>query len=601
MTAEEQRCGMLCRLGDAPKSTLKSTAAAASIVATSSPPLSCVIKVQSSDWQLNEVNADGDVVTLLRCPRPRWRKVKRAKTYLVEDDSAENFSDPSKSFTPRTQNHGVYMRQLGKVTEQNPLLHFTMYRDSHSTLSVRNRMRYEVGIDESATEFGSELGGFGCVTQEGVAVGVSADMIAHASRLDNIHPLVFDPLRTCSLEALTTLRRPPRGNLFRMVLRCVEGTPEEIESKLRRLSEGGAINYFDLGRFQATSNHSHEIAAYAATGDFYHAVSYVLQSMAERNALHYDCYLKHVNAEKGIELTFLREWLAQAVKLKSDAKTVQFLKQLVAACANGEVSQSSLAAVWRSVPHHPSVYFHSGAEFVWNAMASQRLMTHGLRVVPGDIVQQKVRAREGQLGHLAHMGEAPSYRNVSSHQEASLYSIEDVVLPVPYADRSHSLTLFPTANGSSRGDYERFASAHRLGYLFDPPSDVLGCLQEDTPVRRCVDGYRPLVVLPQTLRFSVLHDPNSFAALKSDHFLFQERAPLNVCSSLDTHRIREPCVYNVSERFVEKMQPILQARRRHEHSVVVQGFLPRGSHPSVLLREAFEISHGSFSDLLEPS
>lgn len=635
VATEEARCGQLCKLHTiaTPEATnaQKIPPQQHQLVKRQRDLIKCVIKAQSSDFQLNEVDADGNIAVLHRAPRGRWRKVDRNQTFLVEDDSKEAFDDPSKSFSPRTMNSGKYVRRLGRVPERTPVLHFAMFRDSYTVPAVMNRLQYETRIQSDAVTFASGHSGFGCVTQHGTAIGVSEELLPHASRHYNLHALVFDPVRMCPLSDLPALHRPHRGNFFRLMLRCVQGSPAAIEEALQSIATFGFVNYFDVGRFTIASNHAHEIAAYASVSDFFHAVSFSVQSLAEQLPIHRSHFLTYLNASDATAAkAALERWASAAKSYKLDQRTVKFLEKLASVTDFSENSVE-LRNVWELHPHALSMR-NSGAEFVWNAMASQRLLNHGLRVVVGDVVRVCSRTGRplsstvgggehgGMPSFLSHMeASIESFRRIDSSEDAKGFHISDVVLPIPYpgvADRqqqqaatelSTNRLMFPLARGVTRDDFVKFASLHRLDYLFDAAPAVTAVLDDFQQLRRVGLGttpYRSLVSKPETLRYRVMHDPNSFAALKSDLFMLQERLPLQIISELDEQRIREPTVYNHSEAFAERMSSIRKLGGRAvsgEHSVVITGFLPRATDLSVMLREAFDVHHATYSDLLEPS
>lgn len=646
IATEEQRCGMLLTLRELHQRSVASTTSPSSKGALSLervvPRLPCVIKAQSSDWQFNEVQSNGRVASLQRVPKARWTKVARRETVLIEQDSNEQFGDPSKSFAPRTQNHGTYTRRKCRVPEETPVAVYSVYRDSYALSSIKHRMRYELGVSDDATTFDCEQSGFGCVTQSGYSVGVALDMLPHASRLYNILPIVFDPIRMVPLESVAHTHAS-RGCFFRMVLRCVRGTECDIRAAMESLSAIGFVNYFDASRFMITSNHTHEIAAYATTGDYHRAVALWLQCLAERNSFHHKQYLQYLNAiDSSSSHAMLVRWAREAKAVRVDRPTQQLLNKISTALSPNSTDASvlhTLQEVFNELPFRRGI-LQSGAEFIWNAMASQRLVMHGLRVVVGDVVRvahkrcdvlsdvdEYLRANSPELTATY------EYKLVASAEEAKQFTMEDVVLPVPHAAfafqeaQTQSATqVFPQVAGVTYDDFKAFGAQHRLQYLFQRSrsgeTTTHLCNNEElsrgdvTVLTRPSMWYRPLIARPELLRYQTLRDPNSFTALKSDLFMLQERKPLNVFSTIDANRIREPCVYNVSERFAETMKPIVASSaeelRRYRDSgkwvegtdlfsVVVTGFLPHSTDATTMLREAFDAKHATFYDLLEPS
>ena len=94
-------------------------------------------------------------------------------------------------------------------------------------------------------------------------------------------------------------------------------------------------------------------------------------------------------------------------------------------------------------------------------------------------------------------------------------------------------------------------------------------------------------------------DPNSLTVLKTDLFIRQERqSPL--VGLAGSGRVRRPSELNVSDRFRERMQPVIMRPGAGRASVALSFHLPAGAHPTVMLREAFDVRHAQFHDLLTP-
>ncbi|KAH8613038.1 hypothetical protein ERJ75_000824800 [Trypanosoma vivax] len=576
---EEKAAGLFVRLREACASSLGTCS-------RECKPLVAVVKAQPSDFQVNEVDALGRCAVLEKCAKGRWKKVSRQKTILVEDDSRTPFSDPSKTFSPRVQSYGEYVRLAGRLPRDTPVLHFVVYRDFHSLGAVENRLRYVLGLQRDCIVLQEPPGGsFGCVTQHGLCIGVTKELLLHASRHYNTHPLVFDPREYRDADSLAAPVQRPRGNHYRILLRCVEGDKEQVSHLLKTTSDQGFINYFGIEHFGVGTNRLFDMASLAARGEYRQAIGSLLHCVAECNVVHHEHYLRYLNAHPSTLAGVAQSWAGAAKHMRAHKWVVDLLQGLAAYHAEPKTEDvTRLGELWKKLPMHDQIK-RSAAEFVWNAMASQRVISHGLRVREGDVVRLHRPVDGSMLPGSVHN----LYHVVSrAEEEQGAFHITDVVLPVPYGIAACEQSLFPQLTPLDRDLYREFAEKHHLEFLF---SDSLS-----PPLYGSLEFYRPLVVKPDHLQLAVLHDPNSFTSLKSDLFMMQERRPVQAGEMDYTARVREPCVYNVSERFVEKMEPVLKAHSG-PYTVVLSFFLPDGASPLVMLRESFSLHYASFQDM----
>nr|CCC95225.1 conserved hypothetical protein [Trypanosoma congolense IL3000] len=551
-----------------------------------------VVKAQSSDFQVNEVDAFGTVAVLKKAVKGRWRKISRQKTILVEDDSRTPFSDPSKSFSPRVQSYGEYMRVVGKLPRDTPVIRFVLYRDSHSLNSIENRLGYVLSLQPDCIFLRDVPGGsLGCITQHGVCIGVTKELLPHASRHYNLHPLIFDPHEYHGSDMLGKLLMASNGHHHRILLRCVEGNQDTLNPLMKALCERGFINYFWMDRFGVGTNRLFDMAVLASRGDFHRSLGALLHTVAECDNVHYNYFLRYMNADPTTVAGISKDWAAAAKHMRSQRWLVQLLKGLEEYHEDAnhrDGAETRLGELWNGLPISGRAR-RSAAEFVWNAMASQRLISKGLSVAEGDIVRVRAHHRQPLSALKASPTGGNEYHLVTKEdEEKGIYEITDVVLPVPYGSACVNECLFPISAPVGHQLYEEFARKQNMPFLFSeliPPA-----LSEP------FEFYRPLVVKPQNLQVSVIKDPNSFTSLKSDLSVMQERKPIHVGEMDYSSRVREPCVYNVSERFAEKMKEIVRMHKG-SNSLAISCYLPAQSSPFAMLREVFDLRHASFHDL----
>lgn len=589
-----------------------------------------VAKAQISDTQVNEVfieSADVEGVWkrnkeegafLQKCPKGRWRKISRQKTILVEDSPHSSFGDPQKTFYPRVQSYGKYVRRLGHVPPSKPILKFTMYREGVPLSAVEHRLNYELGIERDAIHWSSSPSInslLGTVTQFGYAVGVSKELLPHASRHYNLNALVFDPTDYMSMAELTSAKNQTKegcGYFYRILLRCVDIVDKETDALLstfKILREKGFINYFGLNHFGIGGNALFDISRLHAKGQLDYAIGSYLQLLAEADSFHYDYFMAYVNAtSNGTAAGIAKIWKDSCVAAKLPKEICDFIEKVYVYTFSLERKSSSsgnyskkdtfqnLSDLWGNLPQCSSLFDRSSSEFIWNAMTSKRLQAHGLTVVPGDIVflkqETKALLKNSTISSVSFLSSHDVYL-IRSEEEARQFSIENVVLPIPYAGTVHAGMVFPETSLLSRSSFEEFSRKYNLDYLFAPTNSTTHlATHHESP--KCT--YRSIVAKPENVQLSILRDPSSLTAIKTDLFLLQERKPVESFDLSYDLRVREPCRYNISEKFLSRMN-LIRSSFTGGKSVVLSFYLPQGCCPFIFLREAFDLRYGTFHDM----
>ncbi|CCW68376.1 unnamed protein product [Phytomonas sp. Hart1] len=614
ISSEERECGMILRMREIPTRGASSQPNPTSSSASSSSPLwNAVIKGQSSDFQVNEIHSNElftAAAILARRPRSRWRKLSRAQTLLVENSPLESFGSPDKTFSPRVQSHGTYMPLHGRLPTAEPVLHFMIYRDSNAVGNLYHRFLRELGVEKAALTLREGPGGFyGCLSQFAAGVGITKEQIVHLSRHYALHPLIIDPRKYYPLEAWGPLTAPPRAYFYRVLLRAVgpnAPNPPPIPEVLQSWTENGFVNYFGIERFGVGANRAFEVAAFAARGDFPRGVGGVLQTLAEADPFHLAHFTAYVNAAPGGVSGVVEAWARETRALRAAPAICRLPDALhrhhAGAKGEGEGGApnererahssaperagegfAELENAWREGGMEAAAR-RSAAEFVWNAMASQRLLSHGREVVVGDVVR---------VGDEA-VGDPPAeVRRVRTSEEARARTIDEVVLPVPYPGSDLARAVFPAIGALNFALFEEFAARYQLGFLFHPETEIASIGEKPNwePIT-----YRPIVRKPHKLSASMIYDPSSFTALKSDLFLLQERKAVEHLDLDYANRVREPSIYNISERFAERLALVKQVHSGN-YSVALSFMLPADASPLVALREVFALKYLHFNDL----
>ncbi|PWV13352.1 hypothetical protein C3747_44g169 [Trypanosoma cruzi] len=287
-------------------------------------------------------------------------------------------------------------------------------------------MGYVLSLQPGSTFLRESSGGsFGCISQYGVCVGMTRDFF-HTLPVTLTYILSFLILKlTTRRMNFQDLLRRPAGHYYRLVLRCVDGDPDTINRRLKMLVEGGFVNYFGIEAFGVGSNRLFEVASFAAQGYFRQAMGALLQCVAECDGVHHDYYIKYLNADPSTVLGVSQLWADAAKHMRSQKWLVDLLRSVAKYHEDGE-KEEHLRILWDSLPIRDRIQ-GSAAEFVWNAMASQRLLSKGLDVVEGDVVRVPIPDSHFAVDSYS----SYQYKLVTAEDtRLDIYAITDVVLPV---------------------------------------------------------------------------------------------------------------------------------------------------------------------------
>eukprot|EP00388_Colpodella_angusta_P003194 GDKJ01011362.1.p1 GENE.GDKJ01011362.1~~GDKJ01011362.1.p1 ORF type:complete len:313 (-),score=-7.11 GDKJ01011362.1:22-960(-) len=306
-------------------------------------------------------------------------------------------------------------------------------------------------------------------------------------------------------------------------------------------------------------------------------------------------------------------------QIRGHHNLVNFLSDLEAV-TDYSASSPEVQSLWERWVYQKPKYAQASVAFIWNAMASQRVLSAGAaRVIVGDLVfateaefnamsaEKKVSYRPAHIeGVFAPSTQRFYVGRVTTDKQAKDTAIGRLVMPV--CDHRNPADLqFPTSFGT-KDVHLLLAQQHGLDWVIDDQKQPILFQMVRTsrikPSSKHLPLYRTVVAFPSHMEVRTVHDPNSVAALKTDLFMMQERKPL-FPSILSTDRIRDPSPFNVSTNFKEVMEPIISHSRsvsdgQTSATTFIGARLPRNSHMNSLLREHFEIRHGRFHDLLLP-
>ena len=276
-------------------------------------------------------------------------------------------------------------------------------------------------------------------------------------------------------------RKQPEGKIA--VLSPLART---VRVAMRSLTEKGFINHYGMQRFGRGNVRTHTVGLELLKSRWTRATSLLLKSWrcdaeatATRNELLRCLETAEATIESGGDAVKLPPGSTLNSRCKElAAKLLQYTSRggaVAEKCVLSHMSDhgimgGAMAHAFKSVPRNLRVlYVHAFQSYVWNMAASHRIETYGMRVVVGDVVA----ARE--VGGSA--------RVVTSESELTMYTIHDVLLPLPGHDMiypnhstgdvyrdlvekeglvlpSAAVAMASSAGGQSVSDVGRHSNAH---------------------------------------------------------------------------------------------------------------------------------------------
>ncbi|EFN64086.1 Pseudouridylate synthase 7-like protein [Camponotus floridanus] len=174
-----------------------------------------------------------------------------------------------------------------------------------------------------------------------------------------------------------------RGNQFKIALRNVCGTDEEIEQAMTSVRDNGFINYYGLQRFGTVASiPTHEIGKRLLQGKWHEAIELILKPRP---------------GEQDKELAEARQIYAETKDAHTAYAKIKRIDKIEARLLKGlQVSgeKNPLGAL-DSIPRNIRLmYIHAYQSFVWNHIVSRRIKQFGTNVIVGDLVYDKQSCQE---------------------------------------------------------------------------------------------------------------------------------------------------------------------------------------------------------------
>ncbi|KAL1918034.1 uncharacterized protein VTP21DRAFT_3300 [Calcarisporiella thermophila] len=450
------------------------------------PGFSGVIKQRYSDFIVNEVDQDGQVVYLTQLTPPElavekdedqtraspeeisadMKKVLDDETIVLLHKLLEsNGSDPTFVLTKpvedkqkRTEIHNFFKKYYGDklVTETSEksirirfktkkdlrdkrnrpkdlswdslggqFCSFSLYKENRDTMEAINL------ICKTLKTTSRIFGYAGTKDKRGVTVQRVTAHKLKAERLANMngkwHGIRFGDFkyveRSLRLGDL-------KGNQFKIVLRNIKAESEDaINQAMISLKDRGFINYFGMQRFGTSSVSTHKIGIALLREQWEEAVNLV---MDPRDGEREDYQKARLH---------WKEYRDPSAALKLFSKGCVAETSILNAFVKKGHMKDFLGAFSMIPRNLRLMYVHAYQSYIWNKMTSERIRKYGCVPVPGDIVLVKEGdddSIESEEVAAETVETKPKVKDVKikilDEKDIADYTIYDVVLPCPGYD-----------------------------------------------------------------------------------------------------------------------------------------------------------------------
>lgn len=296
-----------------------------------------------------------------------------------------------------------------------------------------------------------------------------------------------------------------KGNQFRIALRNVEGSDEQINAGLESLKNNGFINYYGLQRFGTNKNvPTHLIGKALLQSDWAKAVDLILEP--REGFVHIKAALDEWKSSRNAKEAL------QKLERPTNCLEELLLKGLDRHGSNDFVNALSMIPLNTQL-----MYVHAYQSLIWNKTVSKRVSEFGLEPVVGDLVlvkSEKLSGLDNTIDEDTEITEGPALEDAAevlveeknmkqdvryiTEDDIGNYKIDDVVLPLPGHDvlfPNNSIGTFmkdllkednlspeslnhPVKRFAVRGTYRRIVSrAEQLSWKIvrynDPESDFI--------------------------------------------------------------------------------------------------------------------------------
>ncbi|GLG99484.1 Pseudouridylate synthase 7 homolog-like Protein [Gryllus bimaculatus] len=486
-----------------------------------------IIKQRYSDFQVNEIEGNGTIVTLTSIELPA-AKVPPGNEKLDHEEHLK--SVVSVEVTEMNKDDRRKLHSAIKAVGSGQLVSNTKEKEEKKFMVVcKHSSKVKSERSRWPTEYGGDYVYF-VLHKENLDTMETVNLIA--SRL-RIKPNMITYAGTKDRRAVTSqmmsiLRTEPKrlldvssqlygvsvgnfsfkskglklgdlkGNRFRIALRNVTGSDDQIEKAMASLSEQGFLNYYGLQRFgSSVSVPTHAIGKALLLGDWKLAIELILKpregepnhSLARARKIWWETR----DATKALKDLPNREKLIEG----------KLLMGLSQCAANDFVN------ALENIPRNTRLlYLHSYQSLIWNKVVSRRVKELGIKPIAGDLVfvnenqleidPEQEEAEESEKTDPADHTSKKDIVRIITEDDLANVLIQDVVMPLP----GHEV-VYP--KNVMKDWYE--------GILKE---DGLSSASLKQTVRKYSVGgaYRKMIIRPDNVKWKTMHYSEPFKTLE---------------------------------------------------------------------------------------
>ncbi|XP_071518346.1 pseudouridylate synthase 7 homolog [Panulirus ornatus] len=347
------------------------------------------------------------------------------------------------------------------------------------------------------------------------------------------------------------------GNHYRIVLREVDGTDDEVIEAVESLKTKGFINYYGTQPFGNNSVSMRGIGCELLKGNWQQAVNLIL---APRDNDVPDLRRCHNTWKDTGDAEAALKMLCKGWESTVESQLLTGLTQMTG---------NDLVEALNRIPRTTrTLYLHAYQSWLWNTIASRRVKKYGLKVLPGDIVRRK-----GSIAEVDEIVEESNENEADSDEGKT-------------GDDSESKPEIETteANGQNMSGFHFLTEEEaEVADIFDVVLPLPG-YNVEYPNNEIKEWYSELLEA----------DGLTFSALKHDVKAYAARGVYRRMMVLPTNVSEKICYYR------DASKPLLQSdmdklwglkiednilKEGPSRAVIVEMTLPSSSYISVALRE----------------